>query len=54
LESGLGLAVVVGGTSRLAAGCADQFDDGNMLDLELKYFEVLRRFQYGLYVNNFT
>jgi hypothetical protein len=48
------LAVGVGGTSCLAAGCADQFVDGDVLDLELKIFEVLRRFQYGLYVNNFT
>ncbi len=48
------LAVDVGGTSRPAAGSADQFVDGNVLDLELKIFEVLRRFQYGLYVNNFT
>jgi hypothetical protein len=54
LEFGLGLAVGVGGTSRPAAGCADQFVDGDMLDLELKYFEVLRRFQHGLYVNNYT
>ena len=48
------LAIGVGGTSRPAAGSADQFVDGNVLDLELKIFEVLRRFQYGLYVNNFT
>ncbi len=48
------LAVGVGGTSRPVAGCADQFVDGNVLDLELKIFEVLRRLQYGLYVNNFT
>jgi hypothetical protein len=54
LESGLGLAVGVGGTSCPAAGCAFQFVDDDMLDLELEYYEVLRRFQYGLYVNNFT
>jgi hypothetical protein len=54
LESGLMLAVGVGGTSRPAAGCADQFVDGDVLDLELKIFEVLCRFQYGLYVNNFS
>jgi hypothetical protein len=54
LESGLKLAIGVGGTSRPAAGCADQFIDGDVVDLELKIFEVLRRFQYGLYVNNFT
>jgi len=45
LESGLGLTVGVGGTSRPAVGCADQFVDDDMLDLELEYFEVLRRFQ---------
>jgi hypothetical protein len=54
LESGLRLAVGIGGTSRPAAGWADQFVDDDMLDLEFEYFEVLRRFQYGLYVNNFT
>ncbi len=48
------LAVGVGVTSRLAAGCADQFIDGDVLDLELKIFEFLRRFLYGPYENNFT
>jgi hypothetical protein len=54
LESSLRLAVGVGGTSRPVAGCADQFIDGDVLDFELKIFEVLRKFQYGLYMNNFT
>jgi hypothetical protein len=36
LESGLKLAIGVGGTSRPAAGCADQFIDGDVVDLELK------------------
>jgi hypothetical protein len=28
--------------------------DGDVLDLELKIFYFLRRFLYGLYVENFT
>ena len=54
LESGWKLAVGIGVTSRPAAGCPDQFIDGDVLNLELKIFEFLRRFLYGLYVNNFT
>jgi hypothetical protein len=44
LESGLKLDVSIGVTSWPVAGCADQFIDGDVLDLELKFFEFLRRF----------
>jgi hypothetical protein len=54
LESGLKLTVGIGVTSWPATGCADRFIDGDVLDLELKMFEFLRRFLYGPYTNNFT